>query len=399
MPLQIRRGTNAERELQTFIAGELVWITDEQQLVVGDGQTQGGITVSGGIGTTDVQAITAGMFTAGTHSNISFTYDQTNGVINASVSVSGGIGTTDVQAITAGMFTAGTHSNISFTYDQTNGVINASVSASSVDLSQIDGDIIPNQNDLYDIGSPEFQFSTVYTQSIQLGDAAIILDDGVIDLPLGTTVSGNEILSEGGIYNISIIGEDSTILVDTINNSINISVIQSAFTTNEDIGSQNRVLSIGTNENPNTLFINCAANAFLTARGTTTPGEQPYLLMQTSLGTVENPAPVQTGSNIGGILMQAYADDRYRIACGIRSEVEAVSNSVVKATLKLTVVNETSGPIDASLNSSGTFTTPLAFKATPSMSAPANPENGMIFYNASIHKFQGYANGVWVNLH
>ena len=32
-------------------------------------------------------------------------------------------------------------------------------------------------------------------------------------------------------------------------------------------------------------------------------------------------------------------------------------------------------------------------------SAPSSPTNGMIYYNSSDHKFKGYANGVWVDLH
>jgi hypothetical protein len=132
MRLQIRRGTNTERALKIFAMGELVWVTDEQQLVVGDGQTQGGIAVSGGIGISDV----ASMFTNGIHDNISFTYDQANGVINATVDAN--VDTVDVQTITAAMFTAGTHSNISFTYDQINNVINATVNAGGTSLKSRD---------------------------------------------------------------------------------------------------------------------------------------------------------------------------------------------------------------------------------------------------------------------
>ncbi len=32
-------------------------------------------------------------------------------------------------------------------------------------------------------------------------------------------------------------------------------------------------------------------------------------------------------------------------------------------------------------------------------SAPSSPVNGMVYYNSSDHKFKGYANGVWVDLH
>jgi hypothetical protein len=48
MPLQIRRGTNAERTGITPAAGEPIFTTDQQRLYVGDGVTAGGILVSSG---------------------------------------------------------------------------------------------------------------------------------------------------------------------------------------------------------------------------------------------------------------------------------------------------------------------------------------------------------------
>ena len=32
-------------------------------------------------------------------------------------------------------------------------------------------------------------------------------------------------------------------------------------------------------------------------------------------------------------------------------------------------------------------------------SAPGSPTNGMIYYDSTAHKFKGYANGAWVDLH
>ena len=46
MALQLRRGTNAERAAETFAVGELIYTTDTKQIYVGDGSTQGGVLVS-----------------------------------------------------------------------------------------------------------------------------------------------------------------------------------------------------------------------------------------------------------------------------------------------------------------------------------------------------------------
>ena len=42
MALQLRRGTDAERKLATFSAGELIYTTDTKKVFVGDGSTLGG---------------------------------------------------------------------------------------------------------------------------------------------------------------------------------------------------------------------------------------------------------------------------------------------------------------------------------------------------------------------
>ena len=45
MPLQIRRGNNAERQQITPAVGELVYVTDTKVVYIGDGTTQGGVPV------------------------------------------------------------------------------------------------------------------------------------------------------------------------------------------------------------------------------------------------------------------------------------------------------------------------------------------------------------------
>jgi hypothetical protein len=46
MALQIRQGTNAERQTITPASGEPIWTTDQKQLWVGDGSTVGGVSIN-----------------------------------------------------------------------------------------------------------------------------------------------------------------------------------------------------------------------------------------------------------------------------------------------------------------------------------------------------------------
>ena len=101
MALQVRRGTNAQRLLITPLPGELIYTTDTRNVYVGDGLTLGGILVSGsggGLLTEDVQDICGPMFTGGTHTGISFTYDDETGTVNAVVTDE--VGITEIVADT-----------------------------------------------------------------------------------------------------------------------------------------------------------------------------------------------------------------------------------------------------------------------------------------------------------
>jgi len=50
MPLQIRRGSDADRATTTFAQGEPLWTTDTSKLYIGNGVDPGGILVAGGGG-------------------------------------------------------------------------------------------------------------------------------------------------------------------------------------------------------------------------------------------------------------------------------------------------------------------------------------------------------------
>jgi hypothetical protein len=62
--LQVRRGTDAEVGEITPLEGEPVWVTDEKHLVVGDGDTEGGIIVPSAVGIRRLVSLSAAAYAA-----------------------------------------------------------------------------------------------------------------------------------------------------------------------------------------------------------------------------------------------------------------------------------------------------------------------------------------------
>ena len=212
MPLQIRRGTDTERLAMTvpLAAGELLWVTDEQKLYVGNGTTVAG-NLSSITGYTDenAQDAAAALFQNGTHSGITFSYTDSNDRINATVNLSAYNG--PIKGDLTGSVFADDSTRL---IDATNGKFNLS--------GTIGGNIVPDTNVAYDIGTNLLRFKDLYLSgsSIYLGDAVIRSTGTALDLPLGTTIGGLPLGSDGSDYVGNIIGDDSSVIVNTSNNSV-----------------------------------------------------------------------------------------------------------------------------------------------------------------------------------
>jgi hypothetical protein len=105
MPLQIRRGTDAERLAMTqpLAAGELLYVTNTQKIYVGTGTNLGGISVTG---YTDAEAkdAAAASLAAGTHTGISFSYNTVTDSLSASVDFANIVGTVRADAFKGSVF-------------------------------------------------------------------------------------------------------------------------------------------------------------------------------------------------------------------------------------------------------------------------------------------------------
>jgi hypothetical protein len=156
MALRLRRGSDAQRLTITPADGELIYETTNKRLFVGDGVTVGGNGVSAPVtsvnaktgavtltsddipeGTnkfyyTDNKALDAvgAMFENGTHSNISFVYDETLNTISAT---SAGAYTDNnaLDAVGAALVASnGSNTGITFSYTAETNTITAAVAAS-----------------------------------------------------------------------------------------------------------------------------------------------------------------------------------------------------------------------------------------------------------------------------
>lgn len=93
MPLQIRRGTQADLNAITPAEGELVYVipaslTDTQKLYIGDGVTPGNaLAPVTGYSDSDAKEAAAESLLEGTHKNISFSFDSVSKTLSATVDI------------------------------------------------------------------------------------------------------------------------------------------------------------------------------------------------------------------------------------------------------------------------------------------------------------------------
>jgi hypothetical protein len=137
MSLRIRRGTDAQRQGIVFDLGEILYTTDTQKLYVGDGITAGA---------KNILATSAGSGLVWNADDQVLEFNTQNLGINTSEISEGSnkyFTTVRAQDAAASLFTSGTHSNISFAYDDVHGKINATVTLDGVGILTVQSDVSP----------------------------------------------------------------------------------------------------------------------------------------------------------------------------------------------------------------------------------------------------------------
>ena len=241
MPLQIRRGTEAERQILATPPqqGELVYITDSEQLYVGDG-TSLLRDITPVTGYTDENALDyiGGVLDAGPHTGITFTHNDSANTISAAINSTQTLTTLTVSGNTS-LSTTTVDGNLAVTGKLTadfNGSISGDDSTLLVDGvdnkinldGTVKGNIVPNLTETYDIGSSVLRFRDLYLSgtSLHLGGAEVTATGSAVDLPVGSTVGGVAIMggSESVLTDIqgSVFGDNSSVIVNAIDNTITV---------------------------------------------------------------------------------------------------------------------------------------------------------------------------------
>lgn len=389
MPLQIRRGTEAERQAlaSTPQTGELIYITDTKQLYVGDG-TNLLKDITPITGYTDENAVDAlaSVLTSSSHSGISFVYNDVANTLVATVSQPALL-----QNLSLNGFDITGTGNITITGNLTvagkldadfQGTISGDDSTILVDAvnnkinldGHVKGNIIPDVTEAYDIGSSSLKFKDLYLSgtSLYLGSAQVTASGSAINLPVGSTVGGVTIMSgdQSVISDIqgSVFADDSTVLVDAVSASI-VGDVNNETTTSEDLNAgvvvlsgqgstgQKAGLKIVTDgnadDNYDLITVNCSQNNVT----------GPALVFERSRGTPAAPTAINSGDEIMGMFFFGYdTDDASQSAAAIQVTAEGtIASGIVPAKMEFFTTN-----------ASGTATLGLGISSSQLLTVAAN---------------------------
>ncbi len=447
MPLQIRRGTDAERTAMTvpLATGELIYITDQQRIYVGDGATLGGIPVTGYTNENAVDAVGAAL-AAGSHTNITFTYGSTQDTANridATVNLSSYTGTIGATAV-----------NSNIVANDTTVLVN--VSTGSINLNgTVKGNVIPNADSTYDLGSASYKFRDLYLSgsSIHLGNSIITSTGTAVNLPAGSTIGGDPIaVPAGGNLNVSIIGDDSTTIINAatkvvtaaggfvgnltgnVNGDVtgNLSgtstgnhvgnVVTSGLAVVVDAANKRATLdelaltstglisgSTMTVTTGQTIFLTQTVSAtdplISVLTSTSATADSASIALSRQRGTLVSPSAVLSGDTLGKCEFTGFDGTDYVLSAGIIGVTDnTVSTNVVPSRLEFKVSSAT-GTLATAVSIKSTkveFTAPpkvpVFADTTARNAAIPSPEAGMICFITASTQFQGYNGSTWTAL-
>ena len=384
--LRLKRGTKTALQTNpgfTPAEGELVYTTDSKEVFVGDGATQGGVPVS--VSTQNLEDLGNVQALAAQKDQI-LVYNGSNWAAteNPALDVRGNIYGDDSTLLV----------------DAINGKIVGPVETTTVTATTLTGNLVGDSQ-----GS--------HTGSV-VGNVVGNLVGSVTGDLTGTVTfaSGG---GGGGIF-----GDDSTVILDgttralTVNSIKNLNNLSIESSGSIDVAN-NGALSLGANDSSGTfqngqLLVKRSGTAGIAfAISTYQDGDNISDIKAVKhRGTITAPTSYQAGDRIMELVGQAFDGTANRESVFLRFQTTAaVSNNVAPGKSTLFVANADGSFKSFISENDGTFTADnlksnAGFVQFGSMTTTQRDAltaaNGMVIYNSSDNKFQGYENGAWVNL-
>jgi len=400
MALQVRRGTNSERLAVTPLAGELIYVTDTKQLFVGDGTTTGGTTAVAGT----IDSVLADA-TPQLGGNLDLNSRNITGTGN--IDITGTI-TASGNIIANGNITLG---------DGSNDVITIA--------GEVAGNIVPDTNEVWNLGSTTKKWKEVWISQLNVENqitaerinASVIADDStvvfdaitgsvaaaqligtlpssVIPAAITSNITGNvtgrltgDVL---GDVTGSVFGDDSTVIIDGIDNTVH---TNSIITASNTLKVESKVAA--TTVKSQVISLDGDSELTLTRKSASDLSAS-----SATLGTISFQVDDSNGTKSGAIIL-GNRNSLYLMADGAGTFSDATLavtltdgklavGSFGPATEKLEVLGN--------IKASGTIMPGVYADTTARDAAHATPTNGQMIYLTATHKFQGYANGAWADL-
>ena len=426
MPLQIRRGTDAERLAMTqpLAQGELLFVSTPgaERLYIGNGSTLGGIQITG-YTNADAKDAAAASFTGGTHSGITFTYNTTTDLISANVDLS------NYQGILRGDLIGSVFADdSSLLVDAVAGIIPAAV-VSGTFTGNVSGNVTGNTTGYHtgDVkGSVFADDSSILVDAVSGTISATSITGNIFTDFIDSTNSSAITFSPSVVFNSDVTVENDLIanLTGNIRSPIGETIIDNATRTAG-------FASVGIDTNGsifgNNLFISGGPPGVTLLTVDTVLPDTPVFKFQNNntsgahtasvgllrgRGTVFAPASVISGDEIGDILSCGFDGVQYLPATSISTIVDGpVSAGVVPSRIEIYTTN-VSGVAGLKLTVGSTA---VQFTVPPNLPVVANdtartalvptPAAGMMIFMtagsspAATNKVQVYDSTAWVNLH
>lgn len=354
MPLQIRRGTDAERLAMTqpLAAGELVYVTDSQRLYIGNGSALGGIAITGYTNEDARDAVGVALEAGNVvDTGIVFTKDDVNDRISAqltklstNVSLNSHNITGTGNIVINGTVRAELYGSVHA--DDSTQLVNAQDGTIVLD-NTIGGHATPRATNVYDIGSTAKRFRKIYTANGGIDiDGYVISSSGAhLDLPAGTTLGGVAITTNSGGTSSkmdiqgSVFADDSTLIVDGLSGNVFGNTVSGTLVTGNTV--RGSILQSGTTTSNGVLDLYASSNVFGNFYGVTGPSA-PLFDFFMSNGTLASPTNIVSGDNLSGFVFKSWTGTAHERSSAIVAYADGnVVNGLNPGKLAFVVTNTT----------------------------------------------------------